>query len=149
MKSRYVFNNEALASIVFGYILARYGRIETSKSLLILPFVFHEPTLRNLNSASNKRSIEEFIAHYPSSIIEFNSRFLACLPLAINSIVILEMANVITITKSNLLFNLNSKFFPENTGSRAGRIFRGVDKLMPLIGEETNSSLYLKLKVQL
>lgn len=149
MKSIYIFNNEALASVVFGYLLEQYRCIETAKSLLILPFVFHEPTLRNLNSASNKRSIEEFIAQYPTSIIEFNSRFLAYLPLAINSIAILEMADVISITKDELQFNATREFSPKDIGQRASRVFRGINKLMPLMVEETVNSLYLKLKIQL
>lgn len=149
MSSNYIFNNEAIASTAFGHYMSICKQTNFAKAVLFFPFILHEPTVKKLNSSSYKRSIEEFIVQYPDSLVNFNSRFLDFLPLAINSFTILYESNVIDIYKDQIIYNEDSNFYPENSGKRIERIIHANDALCILIKDEKESSLYLKLKVQL
>jgi hypothetical protein len=119
---------------------------------LILPFVFHEPTVRKLKGRSYKRSLEEFIVKNPECIINFNMRFQDFLPITINSISILNDINVIRIVNDSLHFNYENDFSPElssSIGSRAKNIFKAIDVLNELMKDQDSSSFYLKLKIEL
>ncbi|MCT4588906.1 MAG: DUF6521 family protein [Carboxylicivirga sp.] len=151
-KSAYLYNNEGLASVAIGYFMKLQGITTLTKALLILPFVFHEPTVRKLKGRSYKRSLEEFIVKNPECIINFNMRFQDFLPITINSISILNDINVIRIVNDSLHFNYENDFSPElssSIGSRAKNIFKAIDVLNELMKDQDSSSFYLKLKIEL
>lgn len=148
----YIYNNEALASVVLGYFLKRYGTISIPKLVLVLPFVLHSPTVRRLRSNSNKRSLEEFILKNSECLINFNSRYFDFLPLSINSITILKEMEVISIHGDRINYNQYSSFSPERSnkiGSRSQNIFPALDVLIELMKGQDVNSFYLKLKVVL
>lgn len=149
MKSQYIFNNEAIASVAFGYFISINKQVSFAKAVLFFPFVLHDLTVKRLNSSSYKRSIEEFIVQYPSCLVNFNTRFLDFLPLAINSITILNEAKVITIHQDEILYNDESNFLPKSAGKRIEKIIKATEALSILLMQEKTSSLYLKLKIRL
>lgn len=149
MNSQYIFNNEAIAAVAIGHLARINKELPFAKAVLYLPFLLHEPTLRRLNSISNKRSIEEFIAQYPDALVNFNARFLDFLPLTLNSITILYEAGVISISQEHIVYNERSDFSPFKVGNRAERVIRACRAISLLLQEENVNSLYLKLKIQL
>lgn len=149
MESNYIYNNEAIATLAICSFLKVHQEIDISTSILILPFLLHEPTVRQLNSNSNKRSIEEFLSNYPESLVNFNTRILDLLPLSINAITILNDAEIIEIKTNKISYQNNRSFQPSKSGKRSERIIRASNSLSNLFMNEKESSLYLKLKVQL
>ena len=146
----YIYNNEALASVALGYFLKRYGTISIAKLMLVLPFVLHNPTVRNLRSKSNKRSLEEFIIKHPECLINFNTRYFDFLPVSINTITILSEMGVLIIKSDKICYNQYSSFAPENSnkiGDRAKNMFPAIDVLVDLMHGQDVNSFYLKLKV--
>ena len=150
--SRYLYNNEALASVTLGYFVKKYGTISVPKLMLVLPFVLHGPTLRCLRNKSNKRSLEELILKNNECFVNFNARFLDFMPLFINTLTILGELNIISIRNNEIHYNMSSLFSPNdfsNLGNRAQEILDALDALIVIMREQDVSSLYLKLKVVL
>jgi hypothetical protein len=145
-------NNEALASVAIGYLLKGYGTITAAKAMLILPFILHPPTVRKLRGGSLKRSLEEFIVKNPECFISFNARFTDYLALSVNAVTILQEIQVVTVLRDQLSYNYTSNFSPEYTrqvGKRATDFFAAIDVLADLFRDQSENSLYLKLKIEL
>jgi len=151
-QSGYLYNNEAIASIAIGYFLKKHGATSIAKSLLILPFILHEPTLKKLRGSSFKRSLEEFILKHPECLNNFNNRYLDFLPLSINSITLLYEIGVIKIERDKIIYNYSVSFAPEKSntiGLRAAKMFSAIDVLHELMQNQDTNSFYLKLKIVL
>jgi len=148
----YLYNNEAIGSIAIGFFLKLKGKSSISESLLILPFVLHNPTVKKLRNNSLKRSLEEFILKNPECLINFNSRYIDFLPLSINCILLLNDLGVIKIHRDQLYYNDSIIFSPEDSntiGTRAKYIFPALDALNEIMVDQDEDSLYLKLKIVL
>ncbi|WP_286897451.1 MULTISPECIES: three component ABC system middle component [Sphingobacterium] len=148
-----IINNEALATVALGYFFKITGSLSAAKAILVLPFIFHPPTVRKLRNQSQKRSLEEFILKNPECFFSFNARFIDQLTISINAITILEKMKVITILRDEISFNDNSKFQPENfqrkIGKRASNLLTAIEQLSELMKGQNENSLYLKLKIEL
>lgn len=146
-------NNEALASIAIGYLIKLHGQISISKALLTLPFILHPQTVKKLRSSSYKRSIEEFILKNPECIFGFNARFEDQLTISINAITILSEMDIISIYQDELRYNEKANFEPEynehKIGKRAFNFLNAITTLSDLLKNQSDNSLYLKLKVEL
>lgn len=60
--------------------------------------------------------------------------------------------NVVTITRDQLNYNYALNFSPENTrqiGKRAADFLAAIDVLVGLFKDQSENSLYLKLKIEL
>lgn len=128
--------------------------IEISKILLVLPFVLHEPTVRQLKNKSQKRSLEEFIIKNINCVMNFNSRFEDYLPLTVNSLTILKEAGLVTIGRFYVSFNdadeqSENALMSKRLGTRAQDIFKANEFLSELMKIEKVNSFYLKLRVAL
>lgn len=148
----FIYNNEAISAIALGYFMSRVRVISIPKFMLILPFVLHEQTLRQLNNNSINRSLEELITKKPLLLSNFNSRFKDFLPLSINSVTILNELQIIKVDRKYIYFNRDSDFKSsdlKDIGTRIQKIMRGLDRLIEIITSMDNNSLYLTLKIEL
>ncbi|UFH36066.1 three component ABC system middle component [Flavobacterium acetivorans] len=148
----FIYNNEAISTIALGYFMSRVKVISIPKFMLILPFVLHEQTLKQLNNNSINRSLEELITKKPLLLSNFNSRFKDFLPLSINSVTILNELQIIKIDREYIYFNRDSNFKTselKDIGTRIQKIMKGLDRLIEIITSMDNNSLYLTLKVEL
>lgn len=148
----FIFNNEAISTIALGYFMSKVKVISIPKFMLILPFVLHEQTLKQLNNNSINRSLEELIIKKPLLLSNFNSRFKDFLPLSINSVTILNELEVIKVDREFIYYNEYSSFKTselKDIGNRIQRIIKGLDTLIHIITNIDNNSLYLTLKIEL
>lgn len=148
----FIYNNEAISTIALGYFMSKVKVISIPKFMLILPFILHEQTLKQLNNNSINRSIEELITKKPLLLSNFNSRFKDFLPLSVNSITILNELQIVKIDRKYIYFNEESNFDPSESkdiGNRIKKIMKGLDRLIGIITSADNNSLYLTLKIEL
>jgi len=147
-----IYNNEAIASLALGLFIRNLKVISIPKTMLILAFLLHEPTAKKLRSISLKRSLEEFVLKNPEVVMGFNSRFIDFLSLSVNSLTILQDANVITMDREFIYFNNQSYFYPEDykdVGNRSSNMFRSVEALCAILSESDVNTFYLNLKIEL
>ena len=149
MRTNYLYNNEAVSTVAIGHFVRTHKMVDIATILMILPFVLHEPSVKRLNSISNKRSLEEFIVMYPDCLINLNNRFLDFLPLTINAITILSEGKAIQINRDKVFFTGDADFNLENSGKRIQRIIKANIALSSLFELEKASNIFLKLKIQL
>lgn len=140
-----IHNNEAIASIVIRMFLEKYGSINYSKSMLILPFLLQPELVSFLkNKRTVIRSLEELIIKKGELLINFNARFNEMLPLTINSLYILDQAKIIIISDDDIIPNS----YIESDGKRINDIKEAIPQLCELFSESSDS-IYLKLRIQL
>lgn len=152
VKTEYLYNNEAIGAVAIASVLKTVAKLSFSKTVLILPFLFHRDTslfLKRSNAVI--RSIEEIIIKRTESFGNFNSRYISLLPITINSIMLLKQMGVIKMHDNNLIFINTLQIDPESKelGNRAADISKAAAKLAALLACEDDSSLYLKLRIQL
>lgn len=148
----FIYNNEAISTIALAYFMSKVGVISIPKFMLVLPFVLHEQTLKQLNNNSINRSLEELIIKKPLILSNFNSRYKDFLPLSINSITILNELKIIELDREYIYFNEKSIFKKRdlnNIGNRIKKIMKGIDSLIEIITHNDNNTLYLNLKIVL
>ncbi len=149
MPGKYIYNNEALASVVLVEYISKKEIMELENTLLILPFLLHDPTLKKLSGKSLLRSVEEFHASFPELLIGFNQRYNDFLPLSVNAMGILMESHMVKLEKGVVIYN-NHIIIPKNqAGERYAKISNVIDKLIGMFGEDSSSSLYYKLRIQL
>jgi hypothetical protein len=148
----FIYNNEAISTIALGYFMSKVRIISLPKFMLVLPFVLHEQTLKQLNNNSINRSLEELIIKKPLILSNFNSRFKDFLPLSINSVTILNELGIVQLDREYIYFNEKSIFNKRDLneiGDRIKKIMKGIDSLIEIITNNDNNSLYLTLKIEL
>lgn len=145
----YTYNNEAIASCVLLAALQQTSQIDIARSCLILPFLLDDRTVKYLqNRSAESLSLENFIKEQPRLFSSFNKRYLALLPISINTLLLLNKSNQIQIaanisSKSNL--SLNS----ENLGDRYAQIRKALPTLFEMIEDIPTPQLYNLLRIQL
>jgi hypothetical protein len=150
--SYYLFNNEAIGAIGIAAVLRNCKALSYSKTLLILPFLFHKETVSLLKRSNSViRSSEELMVKKIGNFGNFNSRYYSLLPISINSIMLLnnigeiEIAEMAIVCNSDNKLDLNSNLL----GNRAQNIIKAANKLSEILAQEDDYSLYLKLRIQL
>lgn len=148
----FIYNNEAISTIALGYFMSKVGVISIPKFMLVLPFVLHEQTLKQLNNNSINRSLEELMIKKPLILSNFNSRFKDFLPITTNSVTILNELGIIKLDRQYIYFNEESNFNNRELneiGTRVKKIMKGIDSLIEIIANNDTNSLYLTLKIEL
>lgn len=145
----YNYNNEAIASCVLLSALQQTNSIDIARSCLILPFLLDDRTVRNLNNTNVEgTSLENFIKEQPRLFSSFNKRYLALLPISINSLLLLNKSNQIQIA-SNISSKSDLSFSNASLGDRYNRIGEALPNLLNMIKEYSTPQLYQLLKIQL
>lgn len=150
--SHFIYNNEAIGAIGIASVIKHCQSLSYSKSLLILPFLFHEDTVSTLKrSNSIIRSSEEMMVKKVNNFGNFNARYYSLLPISINSLMLLNHIGEIIITEKHILNSLQNKIDYTNLtlGKRAQNIIKASPKLAELLLNEDDKSLYLNLRIQL
>lgn len=152
VESKYLYNNEAVGMIALCAVLKHASKLSYSKSMLVLPFLFHEESVAFLKRSNSViRSFEEIIVKKVSCFGNFNARYSSLLPISINSIMILQQCKSITIDSKFIIYNQSNALNLDSPGlgKRAVGIVKAAEKLAELLVKESETSLYLKLRIQI
>jgi Family of unknown function (DUF6521) len=145
----YTYNNEAIASCVMLQALQQMQTIDIARSCLILPFLLDDRTVNYLQTVrAEDLSLESLINNRPRLFTSFNNRFLALLPITINSLMMLSKGNQIDIT-ANILLKQN--ILPDNIeiGNRFNEIKKVLPILLTMMEKHETTQLYQLLNIQL
>jgi hypothetical protein len=148
-KSYYVYNNEAIASLVLEKTLRLLNEIEISRFLLILPILLEDRIIVKLRT-SNFSNFEELLRKHPTLFANFNDRYLDLLPISINSLTLLKEMGVLMTSKNRIFYNSNYQQLSQSVSSnRLESIAGQLENFVSLTaGYETNT-LYKILKIRL
>lgn len=145
----YTYNNEAIASCVILKVLQQVKTIEFARSYLILPILLDDRTIAYLlNNNDQTLTLENFITIQPRLFASFNKRFLALLPVCINSLLLLTKSKKIGIAK-NISLKIEVQFDNENLGDRFIKINEALPSFLQMVEKYSTVQLYQLLKVQL
>jgi hypothetical protein len=145
----YTYNNEAIASCVLLSAIQQTKAIDIARSCLILPFLLDDRTVRNLQSRNaEEMNLENFIKEQPRLFSSFNKRYLALLPISINSLLLLNKSNQIQIA-ANISSKSDLSFADANLGDRYNKIGEALPNLLNMLKEYSTPQLYQLLKIQL
>jgi len=148
-KSYYVYNNEAIASLILEKVLRLLNEIEISRFLLLLPILLEDRIIVKLKTGSFS-DFEELVIKHPTLFANFNDRYLDLIPISINSLTLLKEMGVLTASKNKIFYNESHPDFSQPQLSyRLESISRQLQNFINLTaGYETNT-LYKILKIRL
>ncbi|WP_140485876.1 DUF6521 family protein [Flavobacterium sp. GSA192] len=145
----YVYNNEAIASCIFLSIINNVEKLDIARSCLILPFLLDDRTVSYLSrNLDNELELEQLIKEQSRLFTSFNKRYLSLLPVAINSLVLLNNSNQVSLgseIENNAILNLENK----NLGDRFAKIEEVIPKFLLMLEKHSTIQLYKILKIQL
>lgn len=148
------YNNIGISLVGFLSIIRFFDEIEYSKSLLISPILLHNKTVIYLKSQTTKpKGIEDLITSKIEFFLDFNKRYYSFLELSINTIIIAQKMNFITL-KNNKIIPIKEQidkfdFTNERLGTRAINIIQASEKLSTLLKQESTDSLYFILRIEI
>lgn len=148
------YNNIGISIVGFLSIIRFFDEIEYSKSLLINPILLHNKTVTYLKSRSTKpKGIEDLITSKIELFFDFNKRYYSFLELSINTIIIAQKMNFITLQNSKIIPIKEQidkfDFTNESLGTRAINIIQASEKLSVLLKQENTDSLYFTLRIEI
>jgi len=148
-KSYYVYNNEAIASLVLEKALRLLNEIEIARFLLILPIVLEDRIIVKMRTGSFS-DFGEFVDKHPAFFANFNDRYLDLIPISINSLTLLKEMGVLTTRRNKIFYNANrTDFSIPLLSNRLENISGQMQDFINLTsGYETNT-LYKILKIRL
>lgn len=145
----YIYNNEAIACITIILVLQEVTRLDISKLCLVLPFLLDEKTVSLLEQNMDKgMSMIDIISNNLNCFSAFNRRYVALLPVLINSITILYDAKIVKISHKEIQFSYTSIDF-KDCGERFDRISKVSLFFTEIINNTQTTELYKALKIQL
>jgi len=148
-KSYYVYNNEAIASLVLEQFLKSLREIDIARFLLILPIVFDDRIIKKIKT-NDFIKLEDLINKYPTLFTNFNDRYLDLIPISINSLTLLKEMDVVVIVYNKIFYNSNTINYSKNiTSDRLDSISEQIQNVVNLIADYETSTLYKILKIRL
>ncbi|RBQ30381.1 hypothetical protein CRU92_12505 [Arcobacter sp. FW59] len=148
------YNNIGISLVGFLSIIRFFDEIEYSKSILINPILLHNKTVTYLKSKTTKpKGIEDLITSKIEFFLDFNKRYYSFLELSINTIIIAQKMNFITL-QNNKIIPIKEQidkfdFTNERLGTRAINIIQASETLSALLKQESTDSLYFTLRIEI
>ncbi len=145
----YVYNNEAIASCIFLFILNKIDKLDIARSCLVLPFLLDDRTVSYLSKKQDTElGLEEMIKEQSRLFASFNKRYLSLLPVTINSLTLLNSSNQISIG-NEIVTSVVLDSDDKTLGDRFNRIQEVIPTFLSMIEKHSTIQLYKTLKVQL
>ena len=145
----YIYNNEAIACSTIILVLQEVTRLDISKLCLVLPFLLDEKTVSLLEkNLDNGMLMNDIISNNPNCFSSFNRRYVALLPILINSITILYDAHIIKVFRKEILYSFTNINF-NDCGERFNRIRKISSSFAMILNNTQTTELYKALKIQL
>lgn len=145
----YIYNNEAIASACILLVLQKVNVMDVAKLCLVLPFLLDDRTVSLLQKEEYQQmTLKDLVDKKPRIFSTFNNRYLALLPVFINSMTILHTNGYIAFNKKSVSLN-NTSINLKNYGDRLLEIEKAAHILVDLIINKNTSELYRSLNIQL
>ncbi|TCC98493.1 three component ABC system middle component [Pedobacter hiemivivus] len=145
----YTYNNEAIGSCVFLSILKSVPSMDIARACLILPFLLDDSTVNYLlRNDIVEGGLQQLVSEQRKLFISFNKRYLALLPVSINSLMLLNKGELIEIGKE-ITYKSSEDVGNIALGNRFENIRMAIPKFMSLTASINTVTLYKLLKVQL
>lgn len=145
----YVYNNEAISSCIFLLILNKIEKLDIARSCLILPFLLDDRTINHIiKNEDSEVNLEDMVNEQSILFVSFNKRYLSLLPIAINSLVLLNKSKQIKIGNGiykNQITNLEE----QELGKRFNKIKKVIPRFLTITENYSTSQLYKILNIQL
>lgn len=141
------FNNVGICATGLMSVLSFSKTLAISKSLLVMPLIMHEGTVRYLSDGrTTAREIAALISMRPDLFSNFSARFNESLPTSMNAIQLLIHANFIKLdSELKLVRNLE---IDSSFGKRATKIHLAAKNLSAVLTSPADE-LYLNLRIPL
>nr|WP_315241832.1 three component ABC system middle component [uncultured Albidiferax sp.] len=141
------FNNFAIGAAGLMAVLEETNELSVAKSLLVMPLIMHDATVRFLGKTNIRaREVTAIVSLRPDLFLNFNSRYLSSLTSSVNAIQFLVETGYIQFEE---VLQLKNKLeFSENIGARAIRIKKASKNIAALLSS-SEEELYLNLRVEL
>ncbi|MDG0835783.1 three component ABC system middle component [Roseateles saccharophilus] len=141
------YNNFAICAAGLMAILEETQTLPVAKSLLVMPIIMHDSTVRQLAKQNVRaREVSALTSTRPDLFLNFNSRFLAGLPPTLNAIQLLAEAKYIAFNGELVL--TKPLVFSATIGDRATRIKKAAKNIAALLASPVEE-LYLNLRIEL
>jgi len=143
----YTYNNEAIASCVFISVLQQEKRIDIARAFLLLPFLLDDRIVHHLQ-VNGKTDLGIFILAKPQLFSAFNRRYLNLMPIAINSLMLLNKSKHVNIGKE-IISTSELSFDELDLGERFYRIESVMSQFLVMLKDYSTTQLYQILNIQL
>ena len=147
----YVYNNEAISSLILFSVIKQLKSIEIARLFLILPCLLDDRFVNHLALTNIQTSLYTILKEKANLFANFNQRYLELMPIVTNSVMILKQCNLIIIRIDCLEVketgDLNNPFL--DVGERLQKILKIIPTFLEIIAPINTPHLYKLLKVQL
>ncbi|WP_368930521.1 three component ABC system middle component [Achromobacter xylosoxidans] len=141
------YNNPGICATAILAVIAHSERLSVAKSLLIMPLVMHDATVRYLgDSRVIFREVASLVAHRPDLFANFNSRFNDSVATSVNAIQWIVAAGYASF--DGTLAVHKPIHIDKSFGDRAQRIAKASENIAAVLAAPANE-LYLNFRVQL
>lgn len=141
------YNNVGIGAVAIMSILALTERLSLPKTLLIMPLVMHEGTVKFLsNGTVRPRQVAALVAGRPDLFSNFRQRFDSSLVVTLNTIQLLSKLGFVAYEKD--VISLRPLAISKDFGQRAQKIAKASSNIAAMLNG-TDEELYLNLRVWL
>ena len=141
------YNNVGICAIALMSVLSHARFLGTAKSLLVMPLVMHEATIRFLsNGGIRKREAAALASTHPEFFANFHTRYDESLSSSMNAIQLLEGSGFLRFHDG--LHFLHKLEVDSTFGARAKKIAKAGENIAALLASPVEE-LYLNFRVQL
>jgi hypothetical protein len=141
------YNNFAISAVGIMAVLEEVIEISVAKSLVIMPLIMHDATVRFLAKHNTRdRGVAALVSVRPELFLNFNSRFLSGLTPTLNAIQFLIEAGYVRF--DGKLHLQKSLGISDSMGARANRIKKAAGNIAAVLAT-SEEELYLNLRIEL
>ena len=141
------YNNFAICAAGLMAVLEETKELSLAKSLLVMPFIMHDATVRFLGKLNIRaREVTAIVSVRPQLFLNFNSRYLSGLTPSLNAIQLLVEIGYIRF--DGKLHLRNTLEFSSGMGARANRIKKAAKNIAAVLSS-SEEELYLNLRIDL
>ena len=148
MNEFYIYNNEALSSLILLSSLKEIETIRIEKFILILPIALDNRIVKMISNSEHKNLVS-FIKENSSLFVRFNIRFNNILPITINCFHILNTLGYIKIQNNRIFLSESLPEQIELNSERFEKIEKVIKNLIELLINTETDELYTLLNIKL
>ncbi len=145
----YTYNNEAIACCAIYSVVKRLTKISAATISIILPFLLNDRIVEKLNSTESDNLLD-FVTQNRKLFLNFNGRFMAFLPITINSVVLLKDFGLIKFENNNhIVLKKTDEIDFSKSGVRLLRILSASKKFAHMLKSTDIVILFNDLRITL